>query len=446
MRDAQIKCVSCNAPGAVTIDDRHVCVECGEVILQTNRSPKSADGGTKSLNPAHSAAGTLEHDSSVGRLLQADSDEQPYLSFVLPTKNEERGVQKCLTKIRSVVEDLEILAEVIVSDSSSDRTPEIAQQMGAIVVEPNELGYGAAYQYGFEHVRGDIIVMGDADTTYDFGDLPKLLEPVENDRADMVLGSRLEGEIEPDAMPPLHKYIGNPVLTRFLNIFYNADVSDAHSGFRVFTREALESLELQSPGMEFASEMVMNAATQGLRIEEVPITYHEREGEAELDSFRDGWRHVKFMLMNCPSYLYAIPGLISLGFGLLLMGLSFFNIQPGPVMFGTHTMIAGSLLTILGYQVSSLTLFSAATTDPVRKPNDRISRAIESRFQLEYGASFGLLLFGLGAVYAGYLFLEWIASGFSAVPFVPANLLAVTAIILGLETIFHSFYLSTCLD
>nr|WP_276411620.1 glycosyltransferase family 2 protein [Halomicroarcula sp. XH51] len=220
-----------------------------------------------------------------GYLVTPQSDAEPEMSVVMPTLNEEEGIVECVRRIRTAIEALEIYTEIVVSDSSTDRTPTIARSLGARVVTPDQYGYGYAYRYAFDRTRGEYIVMGDADTTYDFESIPRLLEPVRNGDADICMGSRLKGTIEKGSMPTLHKHIGNPLLTKFLNSFYGAGVSDAHSGFRVFSREALETLDLRSNGMEFASEMIMEAGAKGLEIAEVPIVYHEREGEETLESF-----------------------------------------------------------------------------------------------------------------------------------------------------------------
>lgn len=235
-------------------------------------------------------------------LVGRESETTPILSIILPTLNEETGISICLDWIKTVVAELQVTTEIIVSDSSTDRTPEIAREQGAIVVKPDQNGYGYAYRYAFHYVRGQYVVIGDADTTYDFRELPRLLDQMMETGADIVLGSRLNGDIEPGAMPRLHQHIGNPLLTKLLNIFYSVGISDAHSGFRVIRREALEILELETGGMEFASEMIIEAAAKGLQIEEVPITYRKREGEATLQSFQDGWRHVRFMLKKAPNF------------------------------------------------------------------------------------------------------------------------------------------------
>lgn len=375
-------------------------------------------------------------------LVPAESNVTPSVSVVLPTLNEELGIEDCISRIKEAFRRMELTGEIIVSDSSTDRTPTIARDLGATVVTPERKGYGSAYRYAFEQVRGDLIVIGDADMTYDYAELPKLVSTLEDADADMAIGSRLAGDIRPGAMPPLHQYVGNPLLTKFLNVFYNAGVSDAHSGFRVLTKEALEQLDLRSTGMEFASEMIMDASAKGLAITEVPITYHERAGEATLDSFRDGWRHVKFMLVNAPGQLFTGPGIGLVLGGLLLMLLSLLNRPLNGVYFGTHTVIAGSLFTIVGYQIGSLGVFSAVAASPIREPQDRITGWIKENFRLEHGATFGVGLCTVGIVSIGYLAVQWVASGYSRPPFVVSNMLGFTALVLGFQTIFYSLFLS----
>jgi len=360
----------------------------------------------------------------------------------MPTMNEEEGIATCLDWIEEAILELGLPTEIIVSDSSTDRTPEIARERGAIVVESDQQGYGYAYRYAFEQARGEYVVMGDADTTYDFSQIPRLLEHLKAEDADMIMGSRLEGEIEDGAMPPLHQYIGNPLLTKFLNGFYDAEVSDAHTGFRVFRRDILDELGLKTNGMEFASEMVMEAGAQGLDIEEVPIVYHKREGEETLESFRDGWRHVRFMLVNAPGYLFSIPGLVLGAFGLLIMTVAWSGVTINGVSLGLNSMIAGSLFTIVGYQVGSLGVFATVASDPIQKPSDSITRALTGRVSLERGATLGFAVFAAGTIAAGGLVYQWAANGFISIGFTMTALGAFTAIVVGLQTIFSSFFLS----
>jgi glycosyltransferase involved in cell wall biosynthesis len=370
------------------------------------------------------------------------SSEVPTLSVVMPTMNEEEGIAECIDRIQNAFDELGVDGEIVISDASDDRTPEIARDRGARVLRPDAPGYGYAYRYAFERIDAEYVAIGDADTTYDFEELPKLFELVADGGADMAMGSRLEGEIKSGAMPPLHQYVGNPLLTKFLNAFYNAGVSDAHSGMRVLSRDALNTLDLETDGMEFASEMIMDAGAKGLTIEELPITYHPREGEAKLESFSDGWRHVKFMLVNAPGYLFSVPGGLLGVVGLLIMtfGVTETSILGQP--FGIHSLIAGSLLTLVGYQVGSFGVLSAMAADPIRHPDDPVTNWVLDHFSLERGATLGTGLFLLGSAVASVLIWRWFQSGFTELPLVSADIVAFTAIVLGLQTVFGSFFAS----
>jgi hypothetical protein len=375
-------------------------------------------------------------------LLSRESEHRPVLTLVMPTLDEEDGIAECIERTKNALEELQIYGEIVVSDSSTDRTPEIARSLGAHVVEPDKPGYGYAYQYAFERARGDYIAIGDADTTYDFEELPKLYELVAHGDADMAMGSRLGGEIKAGAMPPLHQYVGNPLLTRFLNTFYGAGVSDAHSGMRVLSREALETMDLKTTGMEFASEMIMEAGARGLVIEEVPITYHPREGEATLESFQDGWRHVHFMLVNAPGYLFSVPGTLMGMIGAVVMVFAYSGVSLGSTNFGLHSMIAGGLLVLVGYQVASLGAFATATSDPIKRPNDPFTNWVLGKVNLERGVLLGGGVFSVGAVYAGAMVARWALSGFTTLPLLMGNIAAFTAMVLGVQIVFGSFFLS----
>lgn len=378
-------------------------------------------------------------------IVSEDSDISPTVTVIMPTLNEKAGVRECIESVKASINSEGLLGEIIVSDSSDDRTPEIARAAGARVVTPDKPGYGYAYRYAFEYARGNYIVIGDADTTYDFEELPKLLALVRDGDADMALGSRLEGDIEEGAMPALHQHIGNPLLTRFLNLFYGAGVSDAHSGFRVIRRDVLEDLQLSATGMEFASEMIMEASASGYSIAEEPITYSRRKGDATLESFRDGWRHVKFMLVNAPDYLFSGPGLILTVIGLSIMALSSGNIELGSLSFGSRSMIAGSLLTIAGAEVLSLGIFATIASDPVRNPTDLVTNWITSHMTFARGTTFGLLVFTIGAILASSLIINWVSTGYQMLPPLRSSILAFTAIILGIQIVFSSFFMSAIL-
>jgi len=360
------------------------------------------------------------------------------VSVILPSKDEEKSISICINKIRKVFDDNHIDGEIIVADNSQDETPIIAKELEADVITPDKHGYGYAYRYAFKHLKGKhgkytkYIVMGDADNTYDFMEMPELLKPLIKGEADLIIGSRFKGRIEKGAMPWLHKWIGNPLLTWFLNLFFKAGVSDAHSGFRAITGEALEKLNLKADGMEFASEMIMEAARKGLRIKEVPISYYKRKnGNSKLSSFSDGWKHLKFMLMYAPTYLFTYPGLAFLLMGLFLMFSAFLSIRNG-FAFGMHSMIAGSLLTIVGYQIVFFGFFA----------NIYEQRGLPKFFTLEKGATIGVAMCILGLIYVLISLSRWIYSGFKLLPSLEQDILAFTFIVLGLQTFFSSFMLS----
>ena len=214
-------------------------------------------------------------------------------SFVLPCRDEEASVGICIEKIRRAMKNVcESDYEIIVSDSSTDSSPQIARKLGAKVIKHDKEGYGNAYLEGFKHAIGDFIIMGDADDTYDFLDIPRLLAYVEGH--DMILGRR--EHIHKDAMPFLNRHIGNPLLSWILRLRFGSGIKDAHTGMRIIRRDKLRTLDLKTTGMEFASEMIIQAIDSGLMIKEVPIHYYPRKGKTKMRRLPDGWRHLRFML------------------------------------------------------------------------------------------------------------------------------------------------------
>lgn len=365
------------------------------------------------------------------------------MSVIIPSLNESKTIGTCIEKIKTVFREYNINGEIIVADNSDDDTPQIARSLGAKVVTPDRRGYGYAYLHGLKNAKGNYLVIGDADNTYDFLEMPRLLEPLTKGDADIVIGSRFKGEIKKGAMPRLHQYIGNPVLTGFLNLFFKAGVSDAHCGFRAIRRDALEKMNLKSHGMEFASEMLTEAVRRRLRIKEVPVTYYPRESsKSKLNSFSDGWRHLKFMLIYAPTYLYLLPGLVFCLFGALMMLLSYFRVHIGYTP-GFHSMIVGSLLVIVGYQVMFLGLFAKIYGVHVDLFDaDRVTELILKHASLEKGAIIGVTIFLAGFVYSAYLVAKWVSSGFAVLPLKEEDMIAFTLLILGLQTFFNSFFLS----
>jgi hypothetical protein len=385
-------------------------------------------------------------DETDSLLVGPNSDVDPTVSVVMPTMNEEEGVAECIGLVKAAVRKSGYRAEVVISDDSTDHTPDIAREEGAVVVKPDEAGYGYAYRYAFERCRGEYIIIGDADTTYDFEQFPELLEQVVEGDADMVMGSRLEGEIKDGAMPALHEHIGNPMLTKFLNAFYGAGVSDAHSGFRAFHVDMLEELDLETTGMEFASEMIMDAGARDLTIEEIPITYHEREGEATLESFRDGWRHVRFMLLNAPNYLFSLPGAILGICGLALLLSSVSGVSLGGVTFGSASAIAGSLLFLVGYQAANMGVFATLASDPIQRPNDVVTKTVIERMNLERMSTVGLVVFTAGALYITGALIQWATGAFPMFSGSTGTILGLTAMGIGALTVFNAFFMSAIDD
>ena len=374
----------------------------------------------------HTYANAIDYESEGGL------EREVEVSVVLPAKDEEETIGVCIDKIKKVFDNHNIIGEIIVSDSSQDRTPIIARDHGAKVVTPDRKGYGYAYIFAFKYANGKFIVMGDADDTYDFFEIPAIIEPLKVGEADLVIGSRFRGKMEKGAMPWLHKWIGNPILTWFLNFFFKVGVSDAHCGFRATTREALRKLDLCTDGMEFASEMMKESAVKGLRIKEVPISYYKRKNKnSKLSSFSDGWRHLKFMLMYAPNYLFIFPGTT-----LLLIGLTWIVFASLKIFIGyfpgVHSMVAGSLLIIAGYQAIFFGLFTKAYQ----------GKGMPRFLTLEKGAVAGAILILIGAIYASYLVLRWVGGGPNYLPPIESDIISFTLIVLGLETFFSSFMLS----
>ena len=281
----------------------------------------------------------------------------------MPCLNEERTLPNCIEAARRGIEAAGIAGEVIVVDNgSTDRSVAVAEAAGARVVRCDRRGYGNALRAGFAAAQGRFILMGDADVSYDFAELPRFWKEIEAGH-DLVMGSRLRGRIEPGAMPWLHRYVGNPVLSGILRLLFRVPVSDAHCGMRAFTKEAVARMDLRTGGMELASEIVIKAGAAGLRIGEIPITLHKdaRGRPPHLRSFRDGWRHLRYMLMMAPNWLFFLPGLLSLGTGGLLIG----ALLPGPlrigaVTFDVHTMLLGMALALLGVYLLLLGCFVKA--------------------------------------------------------------------------------------
>jgi hypothetical protein len=365
------------------------------------------------------------------------------VSVVIPCLNEEDGVGAVVQAAWEGIEGLGRTGEVIVVDNgSTDRSVEIAEREGATVIHEERRGYGSAYLAGLAAARGDVIVIGDADGTYDFSKLEPFMAEIDKG-ADMVLGSRLRGEIHKGAMPWLHRHVGNPILTKLINRFFGLRVSDAYCGMRMFRRSALPRLELQAPGMEFALEMILKSAKRGLRMAEVPIDYHPRAGDSKLNTVRDGWRSLRFLLIHSATYLFLIPGAVLFVLGLLVV----IPLAAGPVeVFGTtwyiHPMIAGLAATLVGAQIVQLGLFARAYAVLYLGDRDPLLERSWSRIRLEHGLLLGVALFVVGSVLLAAIFVEWAQGGFGTLAREHEALLGVLLVALGVQVVFSSFFLS----
>ncbi len=361
------------------------------------------------------------------------------ISVVMPCLNEENSVGICVGKAWEGIRKTGLRGEVIVSDNgSTDRSVAVAEAAGARVVHQLRRGYGNAYMKGFSAARGRIIVMGDSDDTYDFTALPDVVRPLD-DGADYVLGSRFAGQIRSGAMTWSHRYVGNPILTRLLNVLFKLKVSDAHSGFRAFTRRALDKMALQCEGMEFASEIVVKAARANLRVAEVPITYDRRIGESKLHSFRDGWRHLRFLLLLSPDYLFVMPGMACLTVGMLSQ-LIFLGLTGSSAL---TVKILLALVTLAGSQLLTFGLFAKTYAKSIgRDKMGRISGWVERTFTLEHGlvCSTGLVTVGL-ALLINQFVRGWdpVAAGGLAAS---ATILGLLSTVLGASLWFDAFFLT----
>jgi glycosyltransferase involved in cell wall biosynthesis len=364
------------------------------------------------------------------------------ISVVIPCLNEEAAVGDVVDEARRGIEATGRSGEVIVVDNgSTDRSAEIATAHGARVIPEPERGYGRAYLTGLANAEGLYVVMADADGTYPLHELDRFVGQLD-DGSDLVLGSRFNGKIHEGAMPWSHRWIGNPILTGMLNRMFGVRVSDAHCGMRAVRRSALDTLDLHSKGMEFASEMVFKAFRRKLTVSEVPIDYYPRTGESKLSRFSDAWRHVRFMLLYSPSWLYFLPGAI-----LLLLGLGgMLVLASGPVnVFGRpwqiHTMLAFVAATILGAQIIQLGVFARTYAMTHFGEQDALLERLWPRLRLEHGLLAGGLVFAVGAGVLVWIFVSWANGGFGSLRHEYATALGFTLVALGVQIVFGSFFI-----
>jgi glycosyltransferase involved in cell wall biosynthesis len=364
----------------------------------------------------------------------------PRVSVVIPCLNEAENIEQCVTRAWAILEEHELRGEVIVVDNGSeDGSAALAAKAGAQVVDEPRRGYGSAYLAGFRAARGDYIVMIDADLTYDFREIPRFVAELDGG-ADLVMGNRLD-DVQPGAMSLLSR-IGNPLLSGFLNLLYRTPVRDAHCGMRAFRRDRLPALDLHSTGMEFASEMVIRAAKVKLAIRELPIALHPRGGESKLLPFRDGWRHLRLMLVYNPTFVFMLPGLFMLALGSLAMALVLAQVSIVGHALYLHTLIAGSLLTVAGLQVIGFGLCGRAYGVFHLGERDAWLERMQRRVRLEHGLLAGGALAIAGVAIEGVIVAKWASRGLGSLGEERLAVLAATLIIVGLQVFFTSFLLS----
>lgn len=376
-------------------------------------------------------------------------EENLELSIVMPCLNEAETLATCIRKAQSFLSGAGIAGEVVIADNgSTDGSPGIATSLGARVVSVEAKGYGSALRGGIEAARGRFVIMGDADDSYDFAALTPFVERL---RAgdQLVMGNRFRGGIAPGAMPPLHRYLGNPVLTSIGRLFFGSPCGDFHCGLRGFEREAILGLELRTTGMEFASEMVVRATLDELRIVEVPTTLSKdgRNRPPHLRSWRDGWRHLRFLLMYSPRWLFLYPGLLLMGVGLGLGGW----LLPAPRRVGgveldVHTLLYTAMAVVIGFQAVLFAVFTKVFVirEGLMPPDRRLDRLFDV-VTLEVGLTVGLLLLLGGAGGTLYSIGLWDQQNFG--PLNPQEVMrgaipSGMALILGSQILLSSFFLS----
>ncbi len=388
---------------------------------------------------------TLTSESTLGE--RAAAARRVDVSVVIPCLNEASSLAICIEKAVNAFRKAGLSGEVVVADNgSTDGSAEIAERQGARVVRVAERGYGAALRAGIAATRGPFIIMGDADDSYDFGEVPRFVEKL-REGYDVVMGNRFRGGIQPGAMPRLHKYFGNPGLTALLNLLFHADIGDSYCGMRGFTRALYDRLDVRSAGMEFALEMIIKAAQLGARITEISIVlWPDKRGRApHLRSFRDGWRSLRFMLLYAPNWLFLMPGAALAAVGLFLV----LWLLPGPrqisahVVLDIHTMIFGVIFTLLGAQILSIGAFAKVFSYAERFDRRSVSlRRMLKRVTLESGLLLGGALFLAGFAGCAWITWQWAASGFGELHQVRQVLFWSMWLFLGLQVIFASFFLS----
>jgi glycosyltransferase involved in cell wall biosynthesis len=359
-------------------------------------------------------------------------DNVPLVSIIIPCMDEEKTIGSCITIALLILKREHLEGEIIVADSSTDNSRKIAKSLGATIVIPKEKGYGNAYLEGIKHAKGRYLILADADGTYDLNEIPELLKPLVDNRADLVMGNRLQGRIIKGSMPWLHRYVGNPILTTTLNILFKTSIHDSHSGMRAIKKEAYDKLDLQSEGMEFASEMIIEAARKRLRITEIPITYYPRQTPSKLHSWGDGWRHLRFMMLYRPTPFFYIPGIPLFLFG-IIMTVELATISHIEII-RIHSFILGSVITIIGLQIIVTGIYMNIYGILHNKIDRKgLTAKLMDYHSLEAGLIVGIILFISGMILGLSVVDKWISSGFGSLSEIKSAMISTISVAIGIQ-------------
>ncbi|MCA9380086.1 glycosyltransferase family 2 protein [Candidatus Dojkabacteria bacterium] len=367
----------------------------------------------------------------------------------MPCLNEAETLATCIKKSKLFLKRKKIVGEVLIADNgSTDGSQEIALKEGARLVKIKQKGYGSALIGGISASKGEYIIMGDADDSYDFTELSQFMQKLD-EGYDLVMGNRFKGGIKKGAMPPLHKYVGNPVLSGIGKLFFRTPINDFHSGLRGFKKSAIIDLNLQTTGMEFASEMVVKATLNKLKITEVPIILYPdgRSRPPHLRSWRDGWRHLRFLLIFSPRWLFLYPGIIFMLIGFVLLTLLFIGpIKVGSLTFDVNTMMFAAISILTGFTIANLGLFSMifSIKNNLVPATKGFNKFLDGT-NIDYGIVIGLVIFILGLIGSIIAILNWKATGFGNLETSTTLRLVIpstTFIVLGIQTIFTTFFIN----
>lgn len=364
------------------------------------------------------------------------------ISIILPCRDEEKAIGKCISDLKKVIKKENLDAEIIVSDSSTDSSPEIVKKEGAILLKHDLSGYGNAYMEGVKIAKGKYLFFADADGTYPLEDLPKFISELKKGN-DFVIGNRFSGNIEKKAMPFFNRYIGNPILSGMTRIFFKTKLKDIHCGMRAIRKESYDKLELRTTGMEYATEMVVNAIRNKLKFSQIDIKYKQRIGKSKLSPFKDAWRHIRFMLLYSPFYLFMLPGILFFSIGLFGFILTYFqelNLFDKTLVI--HPLFVFSILTILGLQILIFGLFAKTyAVVHLNDINDYLKKFYKI-FNLEFSIFLGLLGILISVFILLKIFFEWKNSNYGELNRIREAVLALTILSISFQGIFSGFMLS----